>query len=574
MTKTFSDFRIDLPVGASGEVDVLCPECSASRKKKHARCLGVNVDKGTWMCQHCGWSGGLLQGGRKSEEMHWRKPVYVRPEAKPIADDLDVGMVQFFATRSIPAPVLRRNRISTQRVYMPQVEDHVKAICFPYYRNGEFINAKYRDREKNFRMEAGAERVLYGYDDMDTKRVVIVEGEIDKLSVEAAGITSCVSVPDGAPAINAKNYESKFTFLDDDKVAEVQEWIIAVDNDPPGTRLEQELARRFGVGNCRRVKWPEGCKDANEVLTKHGATVLRQCLDKAEPFPISGVIYLEQLAKDIELLYEEGESRGVTTGWSAFDKHFTVQAGEVTVITGTPGSGKSNWLDALLVNLASNHDWIVPMFSPENQPLRKHASRLMEKFIREPFRSGPTKRMSPERRHEALQWVSWYFPMISPEDESDWTLENIFKIAQALILRHGIKGLVIDPWNELEHVRPAHLSESEYIGLSLKKVRQFARRARIHVFIVAHPAKLYRTKEGKYPMPTLYDISGSANWFNKPDNGIVIHRDKSNPDSPVEVHVQKVRLRETGEVGQVNFKYNRVLADYEEMRIHDAWGAV
>jgi twinkle protein len=569
--KTWHDMRIVIPAGACGEIDVECPECSPTRKKKHARCLSVNVDKGTFTCHHCGWSGGLQQGGRRGEELHWRKPAYTRPEPRPVADDLDVGMVQFFASRSIPAAVLRRNRISAQRVYMPQAEDHVKAICFPYYRGEDFVNAKYRDKAKNFRMEAGAERILYGLNDMNPERVVIVEGEIDKLSVEVAGITSCVSVPDGAPAINAKNYDSKFTFLNDEQVAAVKEWIIAVDNDPPGTRLEEELARRFGVGNCRRVKWPDGCKDANEVLCQHGAAKLRECIDKAEPFPISGVIYLEQLSKEIGLLYEEGESRGVSTGWPGFDRYYTVQPGEVTVITGTPGSGKSNWLDALLVNLAKDHEWIVPMFSPENQPLRKHAARLMEKFIKQPFRAGPTRRMSPERREEALRWCSWYFPMISPEVEEDWTLENIFKISQALILRHGIKGLVIDPWNEIEHTRPAHLSESEYIGLSLKKVRQFARRTALHIWIVAHPAKLYRNKDGNYPMPTLYDISGSANWFNKPDNGIVIHRDKRDPDAPVEVHAQKIRLRETGEVGQMNFKYNRVLADYEEYVVRDAW---
>jgi twinkle protein len=573
MSKTFADYRIELPAGASGEVDVLCPECSPTRKKKHIRCLGVNVDKGTWLCQHCGFAGGLGIGAHRND-LHWRKPVYVRPEPREAPDMLDVGMVQFFATRGIPAAVLRRNRISAQRVYMPQVEDHVKAICFPYYRGEQYVNAKYRDREKNFRMEAGAERVLYGLNDIESARAVIVEGEIDKLSVEVAGITSCVSVPDGAPAINAKNYDSKFTFLEADaeRLESVKEWIIAVDNDPPGTRLEEELVRRFGVGKCKRVVWPEGCKDANDVLCQHGADALARCIREAEEFPIRGVIYGKQLSKEIELLYEEGESRGISTGWPSMDKCYTVQPGEVTVITGTPGSGKSNWLDALLVNLARDHDWIVPMFSPENSPLKRHMSRLMEKFMREPFRAGPTPRMSPQRRNAALEWCSWYFPMIMPEEEEEWTLENIFRIAQALILRHGIRGLVIDPWNELEHVRPAHLSESEYIGLSLKKVRQFARRTGLHIWIVAHPAKLYRTKDGHYPMPSLYDISGSANWYNKPDNGLVIYRDKSNPEAPVEVHTQKIRERSTGEVGQTNFKYNRVLADYEEFVLRDAWG--
>ena len=318
--KTWADFRIELPHGASGEVDVTCPECSASRKKKHARCLSVNVEKGCWLCAHCGWVGGLLQGAKRHEQSHWRKPVYTRPEPKPVADDLDVAMVQWFAGRSIPAPVLRRNRISLQVVYMPQVEDRVKAISFPYYRGEEFVNAKYRDREKNFRMEAGAERILYGLNDIDPARCVIVEGEIDKLSVEVAGITSCVSVPDGAPAINTKNYDSKFTFLDSDHVAGVKEWVLAVDADEPGTRLQQELVRRFGVEKCKRVKWPEGCKDANEVLTKHGAAALKACIDKAEDFPLEGVIYINDLEREIDLLYAEGEKRGVSTGWPAFDR--------------------------------------------------------------------------------------------------------------------------------------------------------------------------------------------------------------------------------------------------------------
>jgi twinkle protein len=139
--------------------------------------------------------------------------------------------------------------VHLRTVYMPQVEERIKAICFPYFRGDELINAKYRDREKNFRMEAGAERVLYGLNDL-ASRTVIVEGEIDKLSVEVAGTRACVSVPDGAPATNAKNYASKFTFLDTDALETVQEWIIAVDNDEPGCALSKSLCGASGLRNA------------------------------------------------------------------------------------------------------------------------------------------------------------------------------------------------------------------------------------------------------------------------------------------------------------------------------------
>lgn len=563
--KTFADFGITLPHGASGEVDVPCPQCSPSRRKKQAKCLSVNVEKGCWSCAHCGWVGGLMQGARHVEEP-WRKPIYVRPIEHALPEQLEPAMLEWFKARGIPEHVLRRNRISMRSVYMPQVESRVQAIAFPYYRGAELINIKYRDREKNFRMEVGAERILYGLNDIDPARVVIVEGEIDRISVEVAGIVSCVSVPDGAPAINTKNYETKFTFLDCDEVAAVREWIIAVDNDEPGTRLEQELLRRFGVENCRRVTWPDGCKDANDVLIRHGADALRTCIESAALLPIAGAIRISELRREIELLYAEGEGRGLSTGWLGFDEFYSVAPGTMTVITGVPGSGKSNWLDALLVNLARLHGWIAAMFSPENQPLRQHAARLMEKFTGQPFRPGPTQRMSPQRRDEALAWVDHHFHLIAPEDDADWTLDRVLSIAAALVRRHGVKVVALDPFNELEHTRPPQQTETEFIGACLKRIRQFARRHQVAFFVVAHPAKMLRDKKtGEVPVPSLYDIHGSAHWFNKSDNGLVVWRDKGDPKAPVIVHVQKVRFREHGRLGAQPFRYGRAIGDYEEL---------
>lgn len=568
--KTWADFRIELPAGASGEIDVLCPECSPTRKKKHVRCLSVNVEKGVWNCAHCGWSGTLKEGGRQAE-LHWRKPAFVRPTPKPVAPDIDVALVQWMAARSIPASVIRRNGISLQTVYMPQVEDRVKAICFPYYRGEEFINAKYRDREKNFRMEAGAERILYGLNDIDPELCVIVEGEIDKLSVEVAGITSCVSVPDGAPAENAKDYASKFAFLESDKerLESVKEWIIAVDSDAPGRRLEDELARRLGREKCRRVQWPKDCKDANEVLCKHGAERLRACLDEAQPYPISGVFEVADLSDRIDHLYQHGWERGVSTGWDDVDQFFTVRPGELTVVTGIPNSGKSNWVDALMVNLADLHGWRIAMFSPENQPLEDHIARVLEKYAQCPFSDGPTERMDPKTLRAAKAWAQEHFFWILPDDDTEWTIDNVLERAKALVFRKGIRALVIDPWNELEHFRPQGMTETDYVSIALKRMRQFARHHGIALFVVVHPTKLYRDKDGNYPVPTLYDCNGSAHWRNKADNGMCVWRDFTDDQAFVEIHVQKIRFRQIGKIGLARLEYIKPTASYRDPSPHD-----
>ena len=341
----FMEHGIDVRDSTGVEAKALCPQCSHTRKKSTQKCLNVNTETGVWHCWHCGWSGKAREPDRPAPVRVQQQPkAYTKPAALPLG--LTESARKWFEGRGITPEVLLRNRVTVSSVFMPQIGAEVRAVAFPYLRAGETINCKYRDREKNFRMETGAERILYGLNDM-ADVCVIVEGEIDKLSVEVAGITSCVSVPDGAPAENTKDYASKFTFLEADweRVEAVREWIIAVDNDGPGKRLEDELSRRLGREKCRRVTWPTDCKDANDVLRSFGPEVLRECLDNAEPFPLSGVFDVTDLSYRIDHLYEHGWEKGVTTGWDELDRLYSVRAGEFTVVTGMPNSGKSNWVD-------------------------------------------------------------------------------------------------------------------------------------------------------------------------------------------------------------------------------------
>lgn len=554
--KTYADFGIVLKAGATGEVKTTCPRCSSSRKKRKYPCLNVNTDKGVWNCWHCGWSGSLKDG-------EWQKPeirkVYTRPKYTAPATGLPEEVVKWFAGRGITPEVLQRNRIGCGPIYMPQVEEEVNTVQFPYFRGEDTVNIKYRDGRKNFRMAAGAERVLYGLNDI-AEVTIWVEGEMDKLSLEVAGFPNCVSVPDGAPAPDSRSYETKFDFLDASELAAVKTCILAVDNDAPGKRLQEELARRLGHENCLIVTWPGDCKDAGEVLVKHGKEVLAQCIEAAKPLPVVGAYDVADLIGDLDQYYEGGLPRGVRTGWHAVDRHYTVRPGEWTLVTGIPGHGKSEFLDAMTINLAALHGWRFGIFSPENQPFALHLAKLAEKYVGKPFNEGPIERMSRTEYAKVKAWMNRHYTFILPEAPS---IDAILDTAKALVLRKGIRGLVIDPWNEIEHARTAAQSETEYISLVLSRIRQFARAHGVHVWLVAHPAKLFKEANGKYPVPTPYDVSGSAHWRNKADNCISVWYDQTDERAEkVEIHVQKIRHKITGRIGRVELSYDAVTGRY------------
>lgn len=557
----FKKHRIDTDGKSSGEHKFLCPECSHTRKKSTQKCLNANLDSGLFNCWHCGFIGKAL------DEDGYRKPVYSKPVVaytKPsyAIPSIDAGVLEWFAKRGISEAVLTRNNIGKRKAYMPQLGAETGCILFPYYRGADVVNIKYRDRDKNFKMESGAERVLYGLNDLaDT--TIIVEGEMDKLAVEEAGITACVSVPDGAPAVNTKNFANKFDYLKSPELEIVKRWVIAVDNDAPGNGLRDELIRRFGAENCTVVTWPDGCKDANDVLVSYGKDVLAKTLSEAKPVPIVGVFTASELASELYELYEGGMPRGASTGWREMDEYFTAMPGQLNIVTGIPGHGKSEWVDALAVNLAHLQGWRIAFYSPENFPIKLHVAKIAEKYTGKPFNPGRNERMTKGEFGNSMDWIDQHVYWIMPEAPS---LDEILTKAHALVTRDGIRMLVIDPWNEVEHDRPSAMSETEYISLALSKLRKFARKHEVAVFVIAHPKLMARDKDGNYPVPTPYDISGSANWRNKADNCFTVWRNLQNDDAPVEIHIQKIKFKIVGKLGMVKFRYDRITGRY-----HDAY---
>jgi twinkle protein len=266
-------------------------------------------------------------------------------------------------------------------------------------------------------------------------------------------------------------------------------------------------------------------------------------------------------------LWRAGLPPGDRTGWPSVDAHYTVVPGQLTVLTGWPGSGKSEWLDALLVNLG-RQGWRIAMFSPENQPVELHITKLLEKLSGKPFGHGPTERIAEDELAEYLDELAQWFGFIATPTGDTVSPKSVIDAAMPWLQQHeGAKrGLVIDPWNELEHWRPAGLTETEYVSQTLSMLRGWARANKVHVWIVAHPQKFIR-KDGasELPVPRPDMISGSQHWWNKADCAVTVYRSFAEGISEVEIHIQKIRFKHVGRIGAVKLRYDKVTGRYFEI---------
>ncbi|MDB6059576.1 MAG: toprim protein, partial [Verrucomicrobiales bacterium] len=279
-------------------------------------------------------------------------------------------------------------------------------------------------------------------------------------------------------------------------------------------------------------------------------------------YPVKNLHGADEYLDDVLALYNGGRKPGYNTGWPTLDEFMTIRQGELSVVTGIPSSGKSEFVDALCMNLAMGHGWRFGVCSFENPP-DEHLAKLAEKKIGMPFFQGPLPRMSEDMVRGAVDWLRERFFLIRADDDAP-TIEMILTAARAGVIRHGINGLVIDPYNEIEHTFGAG-TETQYISAMLAKVRRFAQNHSVHVWFVAHPQKPSRNKDGEYPELTLYDIAGGAHWANKADLGIVVSRDYTDGSKLVTIKVKKVRFKAVGKPGEVMLEFDRATGAYTEL---------
>ncbi len=536
---------------ATTHTRTLCPKCSSTRKKYYVQDLSVepSITGAKFYCQHCGYSGVIGDAAPAERRTTFKKPDYQADGA------LNPKVVEWFKGRGISESVLTRNKIGYKKE-----DDKPGSMTFPYYRGGEVINVKYRTHDKQFRLEGGAELCLYGLDDIAGDTLYWVEGEIDKLSLEMAGITSCVSVPNGAPPANAKNVDRHLSYLETVDLSNITKHVIAVDADAPGEQLKSELVKRLGVEKCYFVSWPEGSKDANDLLQKRGIEVLREFALNPIPFPIEDVVSANDVLDKLGELYTNGRAQALLPGTPSLYAKYTVRPGQMTIVTGIPSHGKSSWVDWVCYTLARSDGWKFGVFSPENWPIEEHTRKFVEMHTGKPFEG--LGRMTEAEMVSASTWIDSHFHFIHPENRK---VEHILSRARALITRHGINGLIIDPWNTLDPSRDKGMSETEHVSQTLLKIHAFAEKNNIHIWVVAHPTKLKNVEAtGDEPVPTLYDIAGSRAFYERADFGITIWRNKNKTEMPVQVHVKKVRFKQYGEEGMIEMGFDRKTNRYSD----------
>ena len=483
------------------------------------------------------------------EETGVRKPI---SKPTPRLEKLSKETISYFEdTRKISNDTLLRFGVTEATEWMPKAKAEINTICFNYIRNGELVNIKHRGKNKDFKMVKDAELIFYNLDSVkDSEIVYIVEGEVDAMSVYEAGFSEVISVPNGG----AVSENTKLEYLDNcwKYFLNKKMVVLALDNDKVGIKLQEELARRIGYEKCFLVKFPDGCKDSNDVLVKHGKEVLKDCLDNATKYPLYGEITMDDMYETVDDFYEHGYPKGLLTGVSEeFDEHLSFYPGQLTIVTGIPGSGKSEFIDMVMTKLTKKHGWNWGICSFECEP-EFHVTKLCEKFADKSFafRHNLDHRMSREKFEESIGMVDKHFHFMNLS-LIDVTMDGLLAKAEEFVMRYGINGFLFDPWNCIE----AKGEGTDYILQCLNKLINFLKKFRVHGFLVAHPTKLQKDKQtGKYEVATLYNISGSAHFFNRTHNGISVYRDFST--NLVDVHIQKVKQYWLGKIGLCSFTYD------------------
>jgi twinkle protein len=503
---------------------------------------------------------------------------------------------EFFESRAINAETAARFGVYTgKKLFKPDPEnprrrkfDRVvpdaagNVLVFPTEERGQVVAEEYRenkpDGDKDIWQRNGNKRTFWNCDILDDTALVeghmpliITEGRIDGLTSIDCGFPFTVSVPCGGPTVPkgrdpedldpldvTKDSQGEFDYVFNNRhrLKQIKRFVLATDDDPVGKRLRAELVRRLLPSRCSFVEYPEGCKDLNAVRMKHGPEEVARVLNNAKPFPVHGVYQLSDYP-DLPPI------QTYSTGWPLLDDYFKPFLGELIFVLGIPSHGKSAFTANLCANFAEQYGWRTAMFAPEEPTVP-----FMRDKLRGIRQSSPLVRakwgdaigdLDQAALRETDQWINDHFlfiasdPLGQADDDTiylDWLLDR----AVDCVYRYGIRVFVVDPWNEVEEQREPRENQTQYTGRALRLLNRFRHQYGVMVIVLIHPTKEVG-REGKARMPAPYDADGSAQWYNKADHFLIVHRENEASDEAL-IRIAKAKFKGTGLKGMIKMKFD------------------
>jgi len=583
-------FNIDLGRGAgrtSGYVKTYCPHCHENGKPKSDHSLSCNVETGAFKCHRCGWQGYATVVTPEEKEAWMRQQPWYRDYAakktvekkdyakppQPRSSAIDPDVVAYFAGRGISEATLKKMHVTSGTDWMPAHGKHravdnagrciagakCTTIHFNYMKDGEVVATKLRSGDKCFRQaKAGCEQIAYNLDNIrNAQDLYIVEGEMDALSLAEIGYLNVVSVPDGGADKTmhwlVDYYEEYF--------ADKKTVYICSDNDNVGTGLATELAKHFEPGQYVIVtdygtdpKTGKANKDANDCLMHNGPDELRLRLSQGKVTRPEGDVDMDSVADEMDDIIRHGLPKGLPVGLPNLDSLLRIQKGRLYILTGTPGSGKSQFLDHLAVLMNARYGWKFSVYSPEMMPLGEHLTMFLTKYLgRSVSEIDPDSAEYADGRQKVKEAVHFVDP-----DSNE--IDDVLAIAKYQCRKYGCEAIIIDPWNSLLH-HGESLFKVDNINEALLKILNFAHRQDVTAFVMPHPTNQQTTKDGKPMKIHLYNISGGAMFRNRGDFGMVMTRHYKDDDDNtfgfdyVEMAIEKTKWEYIAQLGTIYFRY-------------------
>ncbi|WP_417444614.1 bifunctional DNA primase/helicase [Joostella sp.] len=551
MDEFFDWENIDLKGKMSGSHKFKCPECIDTRSNKSDKSLSVDITKGVAFCHYCN------KKSLKDFDREQKAQSYELPKQNWINyTELSENLVKWLENeRKISQSTAIDLKVTEEVYYQPAAKKEVNNLVFNYFEGEKVVNKKYRTWDKKFTQSKGGKSIFYNINSIiGQKECYIVEGEFDVLALREVGIKNAISVPNGA------NDNDDYWKNSEQYLSGIEKFYICTDNDIKGNDLSEKIAQRLGRWRCERIEFEY--KDANGDLI---AGILENSIKNVKRYPVSGTFTVSDLSDDIDDLYENGLPETIypkSKSFGGLKDIFSTMRGHLVIVTGIPSHGKSNTLDWYVMNLLEDYGMKGSWFSPEHHPMQLHHASFAQRFIGKPFfgEVDGVPRMSVEEKQLYKDWADERIYFTGPEKNESPTWKWLFDKFNEQMYAFGIDIFVVDAFNKVQFDKKGN--RLDLINEVLTELTSFAQRNNVIIFVVAHPTKMQKNQEtGLYSCPSLYDVSGSADFRNQTHDGFAIYRYFENEDTGVEDETEFINLKTKfsfqGKIGEkIRFKYH------------------